>query len=125
MSEPEDPDGGVHLAEADLSAALEEERRRTDERIAHLERDHAAIVASVTHDPPDDEHDPEGATRAFERQQLAALLEAARAHRDELDAAGDRLAAGTAGICETCGGPVHAARLQTLPAARTCVSCAD
>jgi hypothetical protein len=41
----------------------------------------------------DDEHDPEGATIAFERQHLAALVSQARRHLAEIDAALRRLPA--------------------------------
>ncbi|MEV6520396.1 TraR/DksA C4-type zinc finger protein [Longispora sp. NPDC051575] len=41
----------------------------------------------------------------------------------ELRAALDRLEAGTYGACERCARQIDAARLEVLPAARTCVSC--
>ena len=45
-------------------------------RLAELERDFGAIVASASEGSAggDDEHDPEGATIAFERQHVAALI---------------------------------------------------
>ena len=46
--------------EPDPHDVLDVQRRRTQARIAALERDHAAIVRAVAADPPDDEHDPEG-----------------------------------------------------------------
>jgi RNA polymerase-binding transcription factor DksA len=73
----------------------------------------------------DDEHDPEGATIAFEREQLAALRDRAVASLAELDAADARLAAGTYGVCESCGEPISDERLAALPAARRCVNCAS
>jgi DnaK suppressor protein len=35
----------------------------------------------------------------------------------------ERLAAGTYGICEHCGGPIHFERLEAIPHARLCVGC--
>ena len=72
----------------------------------------------------DDEHDPEGHTIAFERQQVAALRDAALAQVAALDAAIARLDDGTYGVCEACGGAIGDERLAALPAARTCIRCA-
>jgi DnaK suppressor protein len=109
---------------ARLSEALAAERARTNARIAALEREFDTIAAAAAADPPDDEHDPEGATIAFERQQVAALLGDARRRLDELDSAQARVVAGAYGVCERCGGPVGPERLAVRPAARTCVTCA-
>jgi DnaK suppressor protein len=72
----------------------------------------------------DDEHDPEGATIAFERSQVSSLVEQARAHLAELAEAGRRLQDGTYGVCEVCRGPIAVGRLEARPVARTCVTCA-
>ena len=73
----------------------------------------------------DDEHDPEGATIAFERAQLASLADQARNHLAELDEALDRLRQGRYGQCVQCGKPIGAERLAARPAARTCIACAS
>ncbi len=73
----------------------------------------------------DDEHDPEGVTVAFERAQVAGLLELARDELRELDLAEARIRDGTYGECQRCGQAIGSGRLEALPAARTCVSCAD
>jgi RNA polymerase-binding protein DksA len=72
----------------------------------------------------DDEHDPEGATIAFERSQIGALVRAVRASLAEVDAAVERLDAGTYGVCEVCGAPIGEGRLEARPVARTCIRCA-
>ena len=72
----------------------------------------------------DDEHDPEGATIAFERSHVGALVEQARARLAEVDAALARLDAGTYGACERCGEPIGSGRLEARPTARHCVDCA-
>jgi RNA polymerase-binding transcription factor DksA len=81
-------------------------------------------VAASADSNADDEHDPEGSTIAFERSQVGALINQARRHLAELDAAEERLRAGSYGCCESCGRPIPAARLEARPVARTCVSCA-
>lgn len=72
----------------------------------------------------DDEHDPEGHTIAWERQQVAALLDATRSTLAEIHAAERRLADGRYGICVNCGTEITAERLEALPAASLCVRCA-
>lgn len=73
----------------------------------------------------DDEHDPEGATVAFERAQLRDALKQARVDMDDLDRAAERLRAGDYWVCERCGGPIPTARLDARPTATTCVVCAE
>jgi RNA polymerase-binding transcription factor DksA len=77
--------------------------------------------ALTTHD---DEHDPEGVTIGFERAQILGLLAGAREEVAALDRAASRLAAGTYGRCLECGREIPAARLEALPAAETCLTCA-
>jgi DnaK suppressor protein len=113
-----------HLSDLDPGRALAEERARTLTRLADLTGDHAGIVEASRDSNADDEHDPEGATIAFERSQVEALVRQARAHLVEVDAALARLEDGTYGVCEVCARPVAAARLEARPVARTCVSCA-
>ncbi len=103
---------------------LRQERVQTLRRLAGLTASFDEVVAASKDTNADDEHDPEGATIAFERSQVGALVRQVRAHLAEIDAAQDRLAAGTYGVCERCGQPIAAARLEARPAARTCVACA-
>jgi RNA polymerase-binding transcription factor len=104
---------------------LAAERAGTLQRLAGLEREFAAIIESSGPAGTDDEHDPEGATIAFERQHLAALASQAREHLARIDAAVRRLAEGCYGICETCGQPIGAERLAARPVATTCITCAS
>ena len=106
---------------AELLAA---ERQQTLRRLAGLTRDFDTVVAASRDTNADDEHDPEGATIAFERSQIGALARQARHHLDEVDAAVARLEAGTYGTCERCGTPIGEERLAARPAARTCIRCA-
>lgn len=72
----------------------------------------------------DDEHDPEGSTIAFERAQVASLLGDARQELEDLDAARQRVDAGSYGVCVKCGRPIGAERLDVLPAVLRCIDCA-
>ena len=100
------------------------EQARTWERVAALEREFAGLAEAASSAGTDDEHDPEGATLAFERQHAAALLEAAREQVAAFDVALARLAEGRYGSCDRCGQPIGADRLAARPAARTCIDCA-
>lgn len=112
------------LEEPDPTAQIEAERAEVVAQVASLERAFDEIVAGSELVSTDDEHDPEGATIAYERAQVSSLLDAARTRLTELDEAADRLDDGTYGRCEACDGPIGAARLEALPAATRCVTCA-
>lgn len=118
------PGGLPPGAGAAIREALDAERQDTLARLTALSREFDGIVESSTGVATDDEHDPEGATIAFERAQLAALIDQARSHLAELDEALDRLRQGRYGRCERCGRPISADRLAARPAARTCIICA-
>ena len=104
---------------------LAADRERTLRRLAALTGDFDAVVAASLDSNADDEHDPEGATIAFERSQVSALARQARDHLAEIDAAVARLEAGTYGVCERCGQPIAAGRLEARPTARLCIGCAS
>jgi RNA polymerase-binding transcription factor DksA len=105
-------------------ARLEAERRRTTQRLERLRLDHEGFVAASLNSNADDEHDPEGATIAFERSQVETLARQLQQHLADIDAAEQRLGDGSYGICESCGGAIPEERLEARPAARTCVGCA-
>ena len=99
-------------------------RAQLEASLAALDGEHAAVVAASRDSNADDEHDPEGATVAFERAQVDALTRATHARLGEVDAALARLDAGTYGVCERCGAAIPEARLEVRPTATTCVGCA-
>lgn len=92
--------------------------------IATLERERAAMVEASGSSNADDEHDPEGATIAFERAQLDATIAQLQRQAVELSAALDRDKTGTYGICVVCGLAIPAERLEARPSATTHVACA-
>jgi RNA polymerase-binding transcription factor DksA len=104
---------------------LERERAHTEQRLAALQSDYAGMVDASRDTNADDEHDPEGATIAFERSQVGALVRQAQEHLAEVERALQRVEDGSYGTCERCGQPVAAARLEVRPTARTCVACAS
>jgi DnaK suppressor protein len=108
----------------DPHALLENERRVALDRLARLRGDFDGIVAASKDSNADDEHDPEGATIAFERSQVDSLVRQTEQRLVEIEAALGRLANGAYGICERCGRRIPDERIQARPTARSCVSCA-
>jgi DnaK suppressor protein len=109
---------------ASAAARLAAERRRTTERLERLRLDHDGFVAASLDSNADDEHDPEGATIAFERSQVETLARQLERHLVDVEAAEQRLADGSYGVCERCGEAIPEERLEARPTARTCVGCA-
>jgi RNA polymerase-binding protein DksA len=99
-------------------------RVETLAQIDALVREFDQVVAAAQSANGDDEHDPEGATIAFERQQVAALLASARRRLADVDDALARIEAGEYGTCASCGRPIAPERLAARPSARTCIACA-
>ena len=109
---------------ADLEAAAEllnREREEVRTRLAGMTTDLQSLRAASVNSNADDEHDPEGQTIAYERSQLSALVRSAQSHLARIDGAVLRLQQGRYGICEVCGKPIPAARLEARPTAQTCV----
>jgi RNA polymerase-binding transcription factor DksA len=104
---------------------LDVEQQQVLHSLADLTADFNGMVAASRDSNADDEHDAEGATIAFERSQVAALVIQVQGHLVEVEAAMQRLERGTYGTCERCGQPIAWARLEARPAARTCIRCAS
>jgi RNA polymerase-binding transcription factor DksA len=106
------------------SERLEDERSRAlaliDERRAQL--DGLADVAVA--EGRDDEHDPDGATVAFEHSLAVGLLAEAERSLAEVELAFQRLEDGAYGRCARCGRDIPTERLAVRPTALTCVGCA-
>jgi len=105
----------------EAAARLHEQRALLRLRVSRLSDDLTALIAASRDSNAHDEHDPEGQTIAYERSQLSAVTSQAREHLAEVDAAVERVAAGTYGVCEVCGEQINEARLEARPTARTCV----
>ncbi len=116
-----------HLADDvvdEIRGLLAERRRDAAARLATLTGRFQEVVEASAGSNADDEHDPEGATIAFERSQVDALARRAEADLAEVADAERRLADVTYGTCTVCGSPVPVERLLARPTARTCVTCA-
>jgi DnaK suppressor protein len=123
----EDRIEGTGPSPAQRRAATElinEARASSVRLIDSLTRLWDGIVEASALTANDDEHDPEGATVAYERAQLRDVLKQARADLDDLDQAAQRVLTDEYWVCERCGGPISAARLTARPATRICITCA-
>jgi DnaK suppressor protein len=117
--------GGLSAAElASLRDLLATQRADLTGQVAALERELAGIIDAAALVASDDEHDPDGATIAFERAHVAALLSHARNRLAALGRARERFEDGTYGTCERCGGPIGVDRLAARPATAVCIGCA-
>jgi DnaK suppressor protein len=108
----------------DARSLLTADRAATLDRLAGLDRELTGMVEAAQGANADDEHDPEGATLAFEREHSAALAGHAREQLAAIDAALRRLDVGSYGTCVMCGAAIGGARLAARPAAATCITCA-
>ena len=63
------------------------------------------------------------AANIYNKQILLSLSENERVRLQEVDEALDRIANGTYGTCEECGGPISLKQLEVRPVAKYCVPC--
>jgi DnaK suppressor protein len=123
-------DGGPTLITMDaleiqrVLAAVEAEQERTARQVASLEAIVAAIVEASELTSTDDEHDPEGATIAYERAQAIALLRQARADCDALAITRRQLDEHRRVVCSVCRRDIDLERVAALPTTTRCVRCA-
>ncbi|PRZ43979.1 TraR/DksA family transcriptional regulator [Antricoccus suffuscus] len=110
--------------ESRIADRLDEQRAATEQRIAEMRAGFDGMVAASEGSNADDEHDPEGATIAFERSQLGALIDQAELQLREIAHAAQKISDGKYGVCESCGAQIAPARLDARPIARTCINCA-
>ncbi|MDM7829812.1 TraR/DksA family transcriptional regulator [Cellulomonas edaphi] len=102
-----------------LLAALREEAL---DRARGLRASKTDLVDAARDANVDDEHDPEGATIAFERAQVDALAGDVARRLAEIDAAERRVDEGTYGLCAVDGVPIDPDRLRARPTATTCLA---
>ncbi|HVB04849.1 MAG TPA: TraR/DksA C4-type zinc finger protein [Acidimicrobiales bacterium] len=109
---------------AAIAELLVKEREALLASIASLTADVAEVVAAASGSNGDDEHDPEGATIAFERARLATRLSDAEHALAGVEGAIRRLAEGNYGRCQRCAAPIGEERLRAIPATQFCIRCA-
>ena len=99
-------------------------QERTAHQVASLEATVAAIVEGSELTSTDDEHDPEGATIAYERAQATALLRQAREDCDALAITRSHLEERQRPVCTVCHREIDLERVAALPTTTRCIGCA-
>lgn len=101
-------------------------RSRLQAERDRLQGDIAALDAE-DQQPSDDagigNHIADDATDVMNRERNAALRNNANDLLAQVDAALERIEAGTYGTCERCGKPINPDRLDALPYASYCITC--
>jgi RNA polymerase-binding transcription factor DksA len=109
---------------ASLRARLEEERARLTGAARFLDRENPGTMEEELGELTDgsaDNHLGDMATITYDRELDDGLEEGVQQTLAEIDAAFERLDAGTYGLCEVCGKPIGADRLNAIPWARLCI----
>ena len=111
------------MDEQQVRERLEAERVRLERIRASLAADpetsaDADAIGELSHY---DQHPGDLGTETFEHEKNLSLLEQVDAELDEVAQALHRVERGTYGVCQACGKPIGAERLEAMPAARFCV----
>lgn len=109
-----------------FKAELESERERLQSLIIEMEKEMEDARNSET--AADRSSDPENADAGSMRLEYAKELSIERNTADllhKVEHALRRIESGGYGICEVCGEAIPIARLEVLPYATTCVTCAS
>lgn len=110
-----------------LAAQRHELEARRESYLADMANSTASALELTedggTQDMADEDGFGEGDTLNVERDRLLLVASEARAKVAEIEAALERVEAGTYGVCQSCGKPIPHARLEVVPEATLCVSC--
>jgi RNA polymerase-binding protein DksA len=115
-----------------MSAAIDTERfrkRLLDDRaraqgaLDYLHEENPGSMEDETQEIPSDNHPGDVATITFDREIDYTLEENEERLLAEIDAALERIDEGTFGICQTCGKPIGAERLEAVPYTTQCIEC--
>ena len=107
------------LTLADLRASLEQERDRLVQQLAELGE--GSSVSSLEFDA----NFADTSQVTAERAEVEALVNSIKDSLSEVEHALAKFEAGTYGLCEGCGQAIAPARLEAMPAASLCISCAN
>ena len=102
-----------------LRAELERERDELRQRLADL--GFADGGAGLDYD----QNFADSSQVTAERGEAEALANTLRETLTEVEHALEKMDSGSWGLCENCGKPIAAPRLEAMPAARFCIDCAS
>jgi RNA polymerase-binding protein DksA len=105
--------------------ALLEERTRVEAAIQNLHDENPGTLAEdAGEETAYDNHLADTATETYDRELDYSLEENSEHVLAEIDAALNRIEAGTYGTCTNCGKQIAEERLEALPWATLCIDCA-
>jgi DnaK suppressor protein len=99
-----------------VAAALTEQLHELEN---HVQKNNVEICA------PEDADMSEQAVMDASDEPLEALNEAGLAQIVSIKSALARIEGGSYGVCTSCGEAIHAGRLEAMPTAAQCISCAE
>jgi RNA polymerase-binding protein DksA len=102
---------------------LLDERQRVLNAIEYLHEENPGSLKEETEDSTVDNHLADTATVTLDREIDYTLEENSENVLKEIDRALGKIEAGSFGICENCGKPIHEERLQAIPYATLCIDC--
>ena len=102
---------------------LLEERQRVVAALDYLHEENAGSLHEEAEEATIADNVGETATVTLDRQIDYSLEEASNHVLAAIDAALERIEAGTYGLCQTCGKPIGDDRLQAIPYATQCIDC--
>jgi DnaK suppressor protein len=108
----------------ELRARIHTEQHRLQQLVDSLDKSFADLTEAADASPPDDEHDPEGHTIAFERSQLTSRRDGFLRSIAELEAAAARLDDPESALCLGCAEPIPHERRLAMPSTSRCIDCA-
>ena len=106
---------------AEVADELAADRERLTDELAAADAELSDLLRNSGDGAGDDQAD--SGSSALEREHELTLVNNTRDLLDQTVHALDRLAAGTFGVCESCGQAIGKARLQAFPRAMLCVTC--
>jgi RNA polymerase-binding protein DksA len=102
---------------------LLEERERVVAALDYLHEENAGSLHEEAEEATIADNVGETATVTLDRQIDYSLEEASNHVLAAIDAALERIEAGTYGTCQTCGKPIGDDRLEAIPYATQCIDC--
>ena len=106
---------------AEVADELAADRERLTDELAAADAELSDLLRNSGDGAGDDQAD--SGSSALEREHELTLVNNTRDLLDQTVHALDRLAAGTFGVCESCGQAIGKARLQAFPRAMLCETC--
>jgi RNA polymerase-binding protein DksA len=108
---------------AHFKQRLLDERRRVQEALNYIHEENRSQLEDDREEIPSDNHPGDMATSTFDRELDATLEGNEERLLQAIESALQRIENGAYGICQTCGQPIGAERLEALPWTTQCIEC--